>query len=64
LLSSSNKIIFIFSAVLTLFLSIMNWAIVPFNLIRGGLTDINLGILYIFFISSFSVYGISFIWLV
>lgn len=58
LLSSSNKIIFIFSAVLTLFLSIMNWAIVPFNLIRGGLTDINLGILYIFFISSFSVYGI------
>jgi len=58
LLSSSNKLIFISSAILTLFLSIMNWAIVPFNLFRAGLTDINLGVLYIFFISSFSVYGI------
>jgi len=58
ILSNSNKIIFIFSAILTLFLSIINWAILPFTYLRSNLTDINLAILYIFVISSFSVYGI------
>jgi len=58
ILSNSNKLIFILSAILTLLLSILNWALLPFNSLRAGLTDINLALLYIFFISSFSVYGI------
>jgi len=58
ILSNSNKIIFIISALLTLFLSFLNWAIIPWNPLRAGLTDIDLSLLYIFFISSFSVYGI------
>jgi len=58
ILSNSNKLIFIFSAILALLLSILNWAILPFNSLRSGLTDINLALLYIFFISSFSVYTI------
>jgi len=58
ILSNSNKLIFIFSAILALLLSVVNWAILPFNSLRAGLTDINLALLYIFFISSFSVYTI------
>jgi len=58
ILSSSNKFIFVASAILTLFLSMVNWAILPFVAVRSGLNDINLGLLYVFFISSLSVYGI------
>jgi len=55
--SHSNKIIFIFAPILTLFLSFMGWAIIPFNK-NIVMADLNIGILYLFAISSLGVYGI------
>lgn len=55
--SNSNFVLFILAPILTFFLSLMSWAVIPlFN--NVVLADINLGILYIFSISSLSVYGI------
>jgi NADH-quinone oxidoreductase subunit H len=55
--ASSSKIIFFLAPVVTLTLALVAWAVIPFdkNLV---LADINIGILYIFAISSLSVYGI------
>lgn len=55
--SAANKKIYIVSPVLTLFLSFIGWAIIPFkeNITH---TDINIGILYSLAISSLGVYGI------
>jgi len=55
--ASANKIIFILAPVITLTLSLIAWAVIPFgdNLV---LSDINVGILYLFAVSSLSVYGI------
>lgn len=55
--SNSNFILFILAPILTFFLSLMNWAVIPFSN-SAVLADIHLGILYIFSISSLSVYGI------
>lgn len=55
--SNSNFILFILAPILTFFLSLMNWAVIPFSK-SAVLADIHLGILYIFSISSLSVYGI------
>lgn len=55
--SSSNKFIFLLAPVLTFLLSLMGWAVIPYNS-TGVLADINVGILYIFAISALSVYGI------
>jgi NADH-quinone oxidoreductase subunit H len=53
----SNKILFIIAPILTLLLSLFSWSVIPFFL--GSLiSDINVGILYLFAISSLSVYGI------
>lgn len=54
---SSNYIIFVLSPVFTLMFSLLIWAIVPFNW-GFFFTDLNLGILFIFAISSLGVYGI------
>ncbi len=55
--SSSDKVIFILAPIITFVLSLMGWAVIPFNE-TALLSDINIGILYIFAISSLGVYGI------
>ena len=55
--SSSNLFLFILAPIITFLLSLMGWAVMPFSE-TIVLSDINLGILYLFSISSLSVYGI------
>jgi len=55
--SSSNKFIFIISPIITFTISLMGWAIIPFDK-YSVLSEINVGILYLFAISSLGVYGI------
>lgn len=55
--SSANKFLFILSPIITFLISLMGWAIVPFDK-TAFLSEINIGILYIFAISSLGVYGI------
>jgi NADH-quinone oxidoreductase subunit H len=55
--SSSNKFLFLLAPMLTFFLSLMGWAVIPYNS-TGVLADINVGILYLFALSALSVYGI------
>lgn len=55
--SNSNLIVFILAPMLAFVLSLISWAVIPFsNKIIAA--DINLGILYLFAISSLNVYGI------
>jgi NADH-quinone oxidoreductase subunit H len=55
--SSSNKSVFILAPIVTLTLSLIAWAVIPFSE-EMVLANINVGILYLFAISSLSVYGI------
>ena len=55
--SKANKVIFLFAPILALFLSFLNYTVLPFSFLNV-FADINLGILYIFAISSLSVYSI------
>lgn len=55
--SNSNKIIFIFSPILTFTLSLISWTVVPLGL-DVSYVNLNLSILFIFAISSLGVYGI------
>ena len=55
--ASANKTIFILAPITTLTLSLVAWAVIPFDQ-DMVLADINVGILYLFAISSLSVYGI------
>lgn len=55
--SSSNKVIFFIAPMITFGLSLIGWAVIPFNE-TAVLADINIGILYLLAISSLSVYGI------
>jgi NADH-quinone oxidoreductase subunit H len=55
--STANKFIFIFAPALTFLLSLIAWAVIPVN-DSVVLADINLGLLYIFAVSSLGVYGI------
>jgi len=55
--SGSNRVVFLIAPMLTFFLSLIAWAVIPFG--EGlVLADINVGILYLFAISSLGVYGI------
>ncbi len=55
--SRANKPVFILAPIITFFLSLVAWAVIPFG--EGMvLADINVGILYLFAISSLGVYGI------
>ena len=55
--SSANTLIFLMAPVVTFLLSLIAWAAIPFN--PGVVVaDLNLGILYIFAVSSLGVYGI------
>jgi len=55
--ASANKAIFVLAPIVTLTLSLTAWAVIPFST-EMVLADINVGILYIFAISSLGVYGI------
>ena len=55
--ASANKIIFVLAPIITLTLALTAWAVIPFSN-KMVLANINVGILYIFAISSLSVYGI------
>jgi NADH-quinone oxidoreductase subunit H len=55
--SSSNYIIFIIAPILTFTLSLFSWAVIPFDF-NTVIADINLGLLFIFTISSLNIYGI------
>ncbi|RZO49185.1 MAG: NADH-quinone oxidoreductase subunit NuoH [Candidatus Pelagibacterales bacterium] len=55
--ASANKIIFILAPIVTLTLSLVAWAVIPFSN-EMVLANINVGILYLFAVSSLSVYGI------
>jgi NADH-quinone oxidoreductase subunit H len=55
--SGANRVVFLAAPILTFLLSLVAWAVIPFG---PGLVlaDINVGILYLFAISSLGVYGI------
>ena len=55
--ASANKIIFVLAPIVTLTLALIAWAVVPFSN-KLVLANINVGILYLFAVSSLSVYGI------
>ncbi len=55
--ASSNKVIFILAPIVTMTLALIAWAVIPFSATQV-LADINVGILYLFAVSSLGVYGI------
>ena len=55
--ASSNKTIFILAPVVTMTLALIAWAVIPFSETQV-LANINVGILYLFAVSSLGVYGI------
>lgn len=53
----SNKVIFIIAPMLAFILALISWAVIPFG--NGYIiSDVNIGMLYLFAVSSLSVYGI------
>jgi len=55
--TGANKFLFLLAPMITFFLALIAWAVIPFD--DGWvLADINVGILYLFAISSLGVYGI------
>lgn len=55
--SSSNKKLFIFAPILTFFLSLVSWAVVPINE-AVVFADLNVGILFLLAVSGMGVYGV------
>jgi len=55
--ASANKTIFILAPIITMTLALVAWAVIPLSE-TIVLSDINVGILYLFAISSLGVYGI------
>ena len=55
--ASGDKVIFVLAPIITLTLALIAWAVIPFS-IEMVLANINVGILYLFAVSSLSVYGI------
>ena len=55
--TGANSVVFLLAPMLTFMLALIAWAVIPFG--EGlVLADINVGILYLFAISSLGVYGI------
>lgn len=55
--SGANKIVFLVAPMLTFALALVAWAVIPVNA-GWALADINVGVLYLFAVSSLGVYGI------
>jgi NADH-quinone oxidoreductase subunit H len=55
--SGANRLVFIAAPMLTFTLALVAWAVIPFDF-GVVIADINVGILYLFAISSLSVYGV------
>ena len=55
--SSSNLTVFLIAPMITFVLSLIGWAVIPFSE-NVVLSDINIGIIYLFAVSSLSVFGI------
>jgi NADH-quinone oxidoreductase subunit H len=55
--SGSNRLLFLMAPMLTFSLAMLAWAVIPVN-DGWAIADINVGILYLFAISSLGVYGI------
>jgi NADH-quinone oxidoreductase subunit H len=55
--AGANRLVFVLAPMLTFILALVGWAVIPFG--EGiVLADINVGILYLFAISSLGVYGV------
>lgn len=55
--SNSNSFIFFMAPILTFFLSLISWVVIPFS-DQLVFADINVGVIYLLAVSSLSVYGI------
>ena len=55
--ASSNKVVFVLAPIVTMTLALVAWAVIPMSE-EMVLADINVGILYLFAVSSLGVYGI------
>lgn len=55
--SNANTLLFIYAPILTFFLSLMGWAVIPLGE-NAVVADLDLGILYLLAVSSLGVYGI------
>jgi NADH-quinone oxidoreductase subunit H len=55
--TTANTATFVLAPIITFILAILAWAVIPFSL-GGVLADTNLGVLYVFAVSSLGVYGI------
>jgi NADH-quinone oxidoreductase subunit H len=55
--SQSNKVVFLLAPMLLFVLSLIAWAVIPFDK-DWVLSNINVGILYLFAVSSMGVYGV------
>ena len=55
--AGSNKVIFVLAPIVTMTLALISWAVIPFSETQV-IADINVGILYLFAVSSLGVYGI------
>lgn len=55
--SRSNKLVFLLAPVVTFMLALLGWAVIPLSS-EFVIADLNVGILYLFAISSLGVYGI------
>ena len=55
--AGANKVLFFIAPLVSVMLAFIAWAVIPFN--HGWvISDINVGILYLFAVSSLSVYGV------
>ena len=55
--SGSDKVVFLLAPLITFVLSLVAWSVIPFN--KGWvLTDLNIGILFIFAVAGLEVYGV------
>jgi NADH-quinone oxidoreductase subunit H len=55
--SGANRVVFIAAPMLTFILAMIGWAVIPFD--EGWvLADLNVGVLYLFAVSSLGVYGV------
>jgi NADH-quinone oxidoreductase subunit H len=55
--SGANRVVFVAAPMLTFILAMIGWAVIPFD--QGWvLADLNVGVLYLFAISSLGVYGV------